>query len=283
MIFYIGYDIIGVIENMVVYRLDKKSKIGVFDSGLGGISVLYEIHKVMPNESIVYFGDSKNAPYGIKTKDEVVEFSRRVCDHLIEKEDVKAIVIACNTATSAAVDVLRSEYTIPIIGMEPAIKPAIAGTEGVIVVMATEMTLKEEKFNNLLYSFEEAHRIIKMPSPKLVDVVENHMDDMALIKQSISSYLDQIEEHVEGIVLGCTHFIFLQDFIDAYYDHKVEIFDGNFGTASQLKNVLHTLDLLNDETFEGEISIFNSKNSQFVEKSKEMYRYLRKRAKDGSE
>ncbi|WP_084388886.1 glutamate racemase [Fusibacter sp. 3D3] len=262
--------------------MNNKSKIGVFDSGLGGISVLYEIHKVMPNESIVYFGDSGNAPYGVKTKDEVVELSRRICDHLIEAEDVKAIVIACNTATSAAVDILRSQYSIPIIGMEPAIKPAIVGTEGVIVVLATEMTLKEEKFNKLLYSFEEAHRIIKLPAPNLVDIVENHMDDVEYVKQSISSYLDQIEAHVEGIVLGCTHFIFLKDFIDEYYDHKVEIFDGNFGTASQLKNVLHTLALLNDETFEGAISLLNSKDNHFVEKSKDMYQYLRKRAQDGS-
>ncbi|MBF4693225.1 glutamate racemase [Fusibacter ferrireducens] len=261
--------------------MNKNSKIGVFDSGLGGISVLYEIHKLMPNESIVYFGDSGNAPYGIKTKEEVVELSKRICDHLIEKEDVKAIVIACNTATSAAVDILRGQYNIPIIGMEPAIKPAITGTEGVIVVMATEMTLKEEKFNNLLYSFEEAHRIIKMPSPELVDVVENHMDDIEYIKKSISNYLDSISEHVEGIVLGCTHFIFLKDFIDEYYDHKVEIFDGNFGTASQLRNVLHTLELLSDETFEGEISIFNSRDSAFVEKSKNLYQYLRKREQDG--
>ena len=137
--------------------LNRQSRIGIFDSGLGGISVLYEIHKLLPNESIVYYGDSGNAPYGVKSKEVVYELSKNICDYLIENEGVKAIVIACNTATSAAVDKLRGQYNIPIIGMEPAIKPAIVGTKGAIVVLATEMTLKEEKFNNLLHSFEYAN------------------------------------------------------------------------------------------------------------------------------
>jgi len=261
--------------------LDKRSKIGIFDSGLGGISVLHDIYSIMPSESFLYFGDSQNAPYGVRSKEEVLELSERICNWMIHEEDVKAIVIACNTATSAAVDVLRSKFNIPIIGMEPAIKPAIAGTTNAVVVLATEMTLKEEKFNHLLQTFEEAHRIIKMPAPLLVDVVENHMEEDDKIEELVSFYLDQIQGKIEGIVLGCTHFIFLRPFIDAYYNGEVELFDGNIGTAYQLKNVLNTLELLTDYEGKGQLKIVNSKGDAYEEKANKMLDFLRKRAENG--
>lgn len=261
---------------MVVYNLNSKSKIGIFDSGLGGISVLYDVHKVLPNESIVYYGDSKNAPYGVKSKEEVLKLSKDICDRFIE-EGVKAIVIACNTATSAAVDVLRTLYDVPIIGMEPAIKPAIIGSKGTILVLATEMTLKEDKFNRLVESFEEAHRIIKMPAPLLVDVVENHMDDENKIRQAVAYYLDQVNGPIDSIVLGCTHYIFLRKQIEDYFDYKIDIYDGNMGTACHLKNILNGHDLLNDDQAPGQIYINNSSGEEYIKKSHEMLEYLRKR------
>lgn len=256
--------------------MDKFSKIGVFDSGLGGLSVLHTIRQIMPNESLIYIGDSKNAPYGIKEKSEVLSLSKQVCNTLIEN-DVKAIVIACNTATSAAVNELRSAYDIPIIGMEPAIKPALRQTDGKVLVLATEMTLKEEKFQQLLDSLEEGYRVIKWPAPEWVELVENHMSDTIRVRSEVEELLSKVTEKVDAVVLGCTHFIFLKPLIRAYYNNKVEIFDGNMGTALQLKNLLESNHCLNDQIDVGSINIINTKSDVFVEKSYEMFDWLEKR------
>lgn len=259
-----------------MYRLDKFSKIGVFDSGLGGLSVLHTIRQIMPNESLIYIGDSGNAPYGTKEKSEVLNLSKKVCDILVSK-DVKAIVIACNTATSAAVNELRRAYDIPIIGMEPAIKPALRQTEGKVLVLATEMTLKEEKFQQLVDSLEEGYRIIKMPAPEWVGLVENHMSESDYVKKEVEGFLDKVTDKIDAVVLGCTHFIFLKSYIKAYYKEQVEIFDGNMGTALQLKNLLESHKWLNDKSEVGSIEIINTKSDVFVEKSYEMFDWLEMR------
>lgn len=257
-------------------RLDKFSKIGVFDSGLGGLSVLHTIRQIMPNESLIYIGDSKNAPYGIKEKSEVLNLSKQVCNTLTTK-DVKAIVIACNTATSAAVNELRTAYDIPIIGMEPAVKPALRQTDGKVLVLATEMTLKEEKFQQLVESLEEGYRIIKRPAPEWVGLVENHMSDTDLVHKEVDGLLNKVNEKISAVVLGCTHFIFLKPYIKAYYNDQVEIFDGNMGTALQLKNLLESCDRLNDRSEAGSVEIINTKSEAYVEKSYEMFRWLETR------
>jgi glutamate racemase len=261
---------------MVILRMDKFSKIGVFDSGLGGLSVLHTIRQIMPNESLIYIGDSKNAPYGTKEKSEVLDLSKQVCNTLISN-DVKAIVIACNTATSAAVNELRSTYDIPIIGMEPAIKPALRQTEGKVLVLATEMTLKEEKFQQLVESLEEGYRIIKMPAPEWVELVENHMSDTDRVQKEVDGFLNKVTEKIEAVVLGCTHFIFLKPYIRTHYKDKVEIFDGNMGTALQLKNLLESHNWLNDQPKAGSVEILNTKSELFVEKSYEMFNWLETR------
>jgi len=256
--------------------LDKFSKIGVFDSGLGGLSVLHTIRKIMPNESLIYIGDSRNSPYGTKEKSEVLNLSKQVCDTLVSK-DVKAIVIACNTATSAAVNELRTTYDIPIIGMEPAIKPALRQTDGKVLVLATEMTLKEEKFRQLVESLEDGYRIIKWPAPEWVELVENHMSDSDHVKKEVEIFLDQVTEKIDAVVLGCTHFIFLKPYIRTYYKDQVEIFDGNMGTALQLKNLLESHKWLNDKSEAGSVEIINTKSGVFVEKSYEMFDWLETR------
>ena len=154
--------------------MDNKDKaIGVFDSGLGGISVLKEFVKSMPSENFIYYGDSANAPYGIKTKKEITDRCENIIEFFI-KQGVKAVVIACNTATSASANILRKKYSyLPIIGMEPALKVAADGkTDNTIVVMATPLTLREEKFNNLMSRYDDENTIIKMPCPELVKIVE---------------------------------------------------------------------------------------------------------------
>ena len=157
---------------------NKEKAIGVFDSGLGGISVLKELVKSMPNENFIYYGDSANAPYGIKTKEEITARCEDIIEFFI-KQGVKAIVIACNTATSAAANILRKKYSnLPIIGMEPALKVAADGKkDNTIVVMATPLTLKEEKFNNLMAKYDDENTVIKMPCPELVKIVENDLID----------------------------------------------------------------------------------------------------------
>lgn len=255
--------------------MDKNSKIGVFDSGLGGLSVLHTLQTLLPNESFIYYGDSINAPYGVKSKDTVFELSKAICDSLIEK-NVKAIVIACNTATSAAVERLRALYDIPIIGMEPAIKPALKHSVGQVAVLATEMTLKEEKFQRLVETLEDGYRIEKIPAPEWVDCVENHMFDETYVRKSVNNFLKENVSNSNAIVLGCTHFVFLKELISEYYNGKVEIFDGNMGTALQLKNTLMSRNLISEDMHVPTLEIINTKSSQYVEKSHALLMSLRK-------
>ena len=169
---------------------NKEKSIGVFDSGLGGISVLKELREAMPSEKFIYYGDSANAPYGIKTKEEITERCEKIIEFFL-KEGVKAIVIACNTATSAAANVLREKYSnLPIIGMEPALKVAADGKiDNTIVVMATPLTLREEKFNNLMSQYDDDNIVIKMPCPELVNIVENDLlDDKEVVEKQIKDY-----------------------------------------------------------------------------------------------
>lgn len=266
---------------MVVFKLNKNSSIGVFDSGLGGLSVLATLQKLLPNESYIYVGDSKNAPYGTKSKEEVLELSRQICNQLVSL-DVKAIVVACNTATSAAVNQLREEYDIPIIGMEPAVKPALRQSKGKVAVLATEMTLKEEKFQKLIESLEDGYRVEKIPAPEWVACVENHMDDEPFVKRCVDDFLREHFPEKKDIVLGCTHYIFLKRYIQDYFNHEIEIFDGNVGTALQLKNTLSSRGMLNDSTnsesfmYPDNVKIINTKSQVYVEKSVELMNYIRK-------
>lgn len=250
--------------------MENNSRIGVFDSGLGGLSVVNAIRACMPNESIIYIGDSLHAPYGTKSKEEVYELSKAICDRFINS-GVKAIVIACNTATSAAADRLRELYKVPIIGMEPAVKPALSQVQGRVFVFATDMTLKEEKFNALVEKYDEDHRVIKCPAPEWVDVVENDLEDDERVHEALVSVLSQYDiSDKDGIVLGCTHFIFLKEKIEAYYHDKVEVFDGNMGTALQLKNILSSSIGLEASTHKAEIDVINTKSDALMQVSKQL-------------
>jgi len=254
--------------------LKKEGSIGVFDSGLGGISVLSDIHKSMPNESLIYYGDSLNAPYGIKSKSEVYELSKRVCNTLLEK-NCKAVVIACNTATSAAVTKLREEFSIPIIGMEPAVKPALEKVQGKVLVLATEMTLREDKFNFLIHKIDSNDRVIKFPAPMLVTLVENHFQDPTLVEKTIGDLFRNINENIEAVVLGCTHFIFLRDVIQSYFGNHIKVIDGNFGTVTQLRRQLEKHNLCSEALDDGKIEIYNSRGDEYIQKSWEMLTYFK--------
>ncbi|WP_455539881.1 glutamate racemase [Terrisporobacter sp.] len=255
--------------------MDNKNKaIGVFDSGLGGVSVLKELVKSMPNEKFIYFGDSANAPYGIKTKEEITKRCEEIIEFFLEK-DVKAIVIACNTATSAAAKFLREKYPyLPIIGMEPALKVAADGKiNNTIVVMATPLTLREEKFNNLMSQYDDNNVIIKMPCPELVNIVENDLlDDEKVVEAQLTNYYKGLDmEKINSVVLGCTHFVFYRNYIERILNHNINIVDGNKGTTNHLKEVLKERNELRDENEKGSVNIYNSsKDKRFIELSKKL-------------
>ncbi len=251
--------------------MDKKSPIGIFDSGLGGISVLSAIHSLLPNEDLLFLGDSKYNPYGTKTKEEITARCIAICDWFMQK-DVKAIVIACNTATSACVDVLRQRYPIDIIGMEPALKVACElGEKQKIAVWATDYTLKEKKFAHLMQRFEQEHTIYRVPCPKLVELVEQDaLNQKELIHSTLEGYLKKAPQ-VDSIVLGCTHFVFYKKALRKWIDPSISIVDGNEGTARHLKDLLEAKDLLS--SVGGDIQ-WNNTNESKIDLSKKLWKRL---------
>ncbi|BDR53332.1 glutamate racemase [Bombiscardovia nodaiensis] len=239
--------------------------IGIFDSGLGGLSVTAAAHQLMPAENLLFFGDSANAPYGTKAPEQVRDRSFAIADHLVE-QGAKAIVIACNTATSVCVGDLRERYPIPVVGMEPALKLACDRGQGQpqrVIVAATPLTLQEHKFARLMARFQTDHTIWKQPCPQLVEIVEaGQLDDQTIVQAALDRYFGSYDlANVDSIVLGCTHFIFYRDYLRAFCPPNVAIVDGNEGTARHLRELLQARDQLNDQVAEGQVTIKNSNPS----------------------
>lgn len=238
--------------------------IAVFDSGLGGISVLKNLIQLMPNENYIYFGDSLNAPYGIKSSEDVLALTVQNIEMLLKK-GAKAIVLACNTATSAAARDLREKYPdIPIIGMEPALKPATTSSlNGQVLVMATEMTLKEKKFATLLEQYKNQSEITLLPAPGLVSYVENGVFEGPEIDFYLWRLLAPYQKiRFDAVVLGCTHFPFVKESILQALGYSVEIFDGLLGTAKETERQLNEKNLRSEETGKGSIQFLNSRSEE---------------------
>lgn len=236
----------------------------LFDSGVGGISVLREMVKLMPNEDFLFFGDSANAPYGVKTLQEVRDLTVGHISRMIG-EGAKAACLACNTATSAAAETLRAMYTdVPIIGIEPALKPAaLSGGHPNVVVMATPMTLREEKFQRLMQRFSAEAEIYPLPCPDLVRYVEKGV----LCGEAVEDYLRQRfdalgEIAIDCVVLGCTHFPFAREAILRVLGPDVKLYDGGEGTARQMKRRLAECGLSADEHRQGSVRIINSAGTE---------------------
>ena len=241
--------------------MNEYSPIGIFDSGLGGISVLKTCLKVLPEEHFIYYGDSAHSPYGTKSKEVILKRCIEICDDFINK-GVKAIVIACNSATSVAVQTLRERYPVPIIGMEPALKVAVNEKKNkTIVVMATPLTLKEEKFAKLMHQYNTC-TIVKMPCPDFVGIVENNLlDDQQAVNHQINQYKQELaNKDIDSVVLGCTHFVFLKKVIQNYFGASTVLIDGNLGTANHLKHLLEEHNLLAQHN--KKVEIFNSDESK---------------------
>lgn len=238
----------------------KKKPIAVFDSGVGGISVLRELIKVLPNEDYIYYGDSKNAPYGMKDKETVKELTIHAAEYLFA-QGAKGLVVACNTATSAGVRALRELYPdIPIVGIEPAVKPAATLKPNCrVLVMATPMTIREEKFRNLMAKYEDMAEIIPLPCPGLMDFVERG----DLTSADFKSYLEELLfvhriHPVDSVVLGCTHYPFAKDMIKEVLGPDVMVFDGGEGTAREMRRRLAEAGLLNPSAEKGHVDFQNS-------------------------
>lgn len=224
----------------------NNSPIGVMDSGVGGISVLKHIHALLPQENLIYVADSLHAPYGSKTAEAIKTRCFAVADFLVEK-GVKSLVVACNTATAAAIDDMRARYALPIIGMEPAVKPAAAATQnGVIGVLATVGTLKSAQFAALLESYGRNVKVVTQACVGLVECIErgelNSPNTLHLIQQYCAPLLN---EGADTIVLGCTHYPFVKDVIRTTVGDSVTLIDTGAAVASQLKHQLLVNNLLN--------------------------------------
>ncbi|HSI38038.1 MAG TPA: glutamate racemase [Methylotenera sp.] len=227
--------------------LTANNPIGVLDSGVGGISVLKHIYTLLPHEQLLYVADSKYAPYGNKTQDEIRARCFEIADFLIAK-NVKALVVACNTATAAAIDELRARYTLPIIGMEPAVKPAAeASKNGIIGVLATVGTLKSAQFAALLESYGRNVKVVTQACVGLVECIErgelNSNSTLELIQRYCKPLLD---EGADTIVLGCTHYPFVKPLIVQVVGENVTLIDTGAAVAKQLQKRLQEFDLLAD-------------------------------------
>ncbi|MGS2762468.1 glutamate racemase [Sinomicrobium sp. M5D2P9] len=210
-------------------------QIAFFDSGAGGLTVLYEAIKKMPGEDFIYFGDSRNAPYGTKSREEIKELVFQAVDFLAAK-GLKALVLACNTATSAAVRDLREKYEFPIIGMEPAVKPAIESSEEYkVLVCATDLTLKEEKLNDLVHNLKADGKVDYLSLQELVMFAERFKLNGPEVTAYLEKKLSQPDwSKYNSIVLGCTHFIFFREQIRKLIPGHIRILDGNEGTVNNL-------------------------------------------------
>ena len=236
----------------------KNDYIAVFDSGVGGISVLRQLRKLMPGERFIYYGDSANAPYGTRTTEEVRRLTLAAAERIVGAYPVKALVVACNTATAAAIKDLRSKYPdLIVVGIEPAVKLAADHHPGGnIGVMATQVTLREEKFDTLMNRFNGDRVIYKIPAPGLVELVEAGSGDSPEAQVFLRKLLEPYIGRLDALVLGCTHYPFVKHNIQSILGPGTEVLHGGEGTARETRRRLAAAQLL--EEGPGEVVILSS-------------------------
>lgn len=213
--------------------------IGIFDSGIGGLTLLHQAMVLMPHENYIFYADTDHVPYGTKSKEQVVSYVDEVLRFMIAHR-CKAVVIACNTATAVAAEMMRSTYDIPIIGIEPAVKPAVEESDGKrVMVVATPLTVREEKLHNLVERVDDEHLVDLLALPRLVEFAERGefvSDDVtAYLKEQFAGY--ELQNYGE-LVLGCTHFNYFKDTFRKLMPEQVHIIDGSLGAVRQLARVL---------------------------------------------
>lgn len=218
-------------------------RIGIFDSGIGGLSVLNEAYHKFPGEEYIFYADTKHVPYGTKSENEIKSYVDEIVGFLIRKE-VDVIVIACNTATSVGASMVREKYELPILGMEPAVKPAIEEStddQKRILVMATPVTLREKKLERLLIRVDKEHQVDLLEMPELVKFAEREEFESSKVRDYISerfSSLDASDKKYSALVLGCTHFNYFKPLYKEVLGDNIHLIDGNAGTINHLGDVM---------------------------------------------
>lgn len=224
-------------------------RVAFFDSGLGGITVLSEAMKQLPNEDFLYFADTLHVPYGSKPKQEVKAFILQSVASIME-QDIKALVIACNTATSIAISEIRSLYDIPVIGMEPAVKPAVEMNRHMgrrVLVLATPLTLREAKYNELVNRVDDLSIVDSLPLPELVQYCEAlNFDEAFLTNYFLTQLSPYVLEDYGTLVLGCTHYPFYKQLLTKLLPAHINIIDGSKGTVKRLHELLITHSIQSD-------------------------------------
>lgn len=225
--------------------MKKECPIGLFDSGVGGTSIWNEIHNLLPNENTIYLADSKNAPYGLKSKEEIIDLSFKNTEFLLH-QNCKIIVVACNTATTNAIKELRTKYDVPFIGIEPAIKPAaLQSKTQTIGILATKGTLNSELFHKSVANHPDV-KIIEQIGHGLVQLIENGDIDSAEMEELLKSYLNpMVEKNIDYLVLGCSHYPYLIPQIKKIIPPKIKIIDSGEAVAKQTQKILEQNNLLN--------------------------------------
>lgn len=248
----------------------NNSPIGIFDSGLGGLTVFKEIRKILPNEDLIYFGDTARVPYGNKSKDTILRYSIEISKFLISK-GVKIIIVACNTSSSLALEDLQKEEKIPIFGViKPGAKRAVeVSSGGNIAVIGTSATIKSGVYSRVIYEaienlsepekdgFKNNFKIIEKPCPLLVPLVEEGFLNNEIMKKVITYYLDSVtKEKPTCLVLGCTHYPILKDFISEVIGEDIQMIDSGIETARIVKCFLEENGMLKDDAKIGNESFF---------------------------
>lgn len=241
--------------------MPASAPIGFFDSGVGGLSVMREVRLLLPAEDFLYFADSAFCPYGVKPAETIIARSLAICDFLMEKE-VKLVVVACNTASIAALDVLREHYSLPIVGIEPAVKPAAAATKnGRIGVLATGLTLAGRRFNTLVEKFGDGVHVYTVPCPGLVELVESGEKEGPEIEALLGCFLKPLlEKGIDTVVLGCTHYPFIRPALEALAGPDVHVIDTGKAVARQVVRVLEQYELADPGVEPGREFFFTSGN-----------------------
>ena len=230
------------------YKIENGDPIGVFDSGVGGLTVAREIMRQLPQENIVYFGDTARVPYGSKSKSNIIRFSRQII-HFLETRRVKAIVIACNTASALALETVRKEVDIPIIGViEPGARAAVRETRnGKIGVVGTEATINSETYTKVIQRLNPEAVVLGKSCPLFVPLVEEGFAKHKITDEVIDIYLSDMKEtDIDTMILGCTHYPLLRSKIMAYLGERVHIVNPAYETAIDLKGILEKNGTSND-------------------------------------
>lgn len=243
----------------------SNKSIGIFDSGVGGTSIFKEIHTLLPKENIIYLADSKNAPYGNKSKDAILKLSIKNTELLIDK-GCKIIVVACNTATTNAVLHLRATYNIPFIGIEPAIKPAALQTQTkAIGILATKGTLSSHLFHKTTDLYANGITVVEQVGEGIVPLIEAGKLNSNEMEILLKTYLKpMLEQNIDYLVLGCTHYPYLIPLLSKMLPPNVKIIDSGLAVAKQTKAILKANGLLNTSTKASRIELFSNTNPQVL-------------------